>query len=278
MTTEDLGNDVPLEMVVIPGGEFLMGISDSQRETILKEYLKTASQENAEKWTSWKLPQHKVVIPAFCMGKYPVTQKQWLAVMGEFKQEPSFLGDQRPIERVSWDDAIAFCSQLSQKTGKPYRLPSEAEWEYACRAGTTTPFSFGDTITPDLANYNSNYTYGEGAKGACQEQTTDVGSFPANVFGLYDMHGNVWEWCADQWYDSYTNKPESLKQNGAIAWTAENTKISPKPDVAELRLLRGGSWYDNPRHCRSANRNWHGRDYRGFNFGFRLVCAVPRTL
>ena len=254
--TEDLGKEVTLEMVAISGGTFQMG----------------SDEHDSEK------PIHTVKLEPFFMGKYPVTQKQWLAVMGEFKQEPGFSGENRPIERVSWDDAIAFCTRLSQKTGKLYRLPSEAEWEYACRAETTTPFHFGETITPDLANYDGNYTYGEAPKGTYREQTSDVGSFPANAFGLYDMHGNVWEWCADQWYGSYANKPESLKQNGAIAWTTENTKVSPKPDEAELRLLRGGSWYVNPWLCRSAYRYGCRRDLRGNGIGFRLVCAVPSTL
>ncbi|MCY7390830.1 MAG: SUMF1/EgtB/PvdO family nonheme iron enzyme, partial [Leptolyngbyaceae cyanobacterium CAN_BIN12] len=239
--TEDLGNGVTLEIVKIPGGRFLMGTADSDRKKIIQEYVKGGvSQSDAETYVGRETPQHEVTVQSFWMGKYAVTQAQYAAIMGT--NPANFKGAQRPVEQVSWDDAIAFCTQLSQKTGKLYRLPSEAEWEYACRAETTTPFHFGETITPDLANYDGNYTYGEAPKGTYREQTSDVGSFPANAFGLSDMHGNVWEWCADQWYGSYANKPESLKQNGAIAWTTENTKVSPKPDEAELRLLRGGSW------------------------------------
>jgi len=276
--TEDLGNGVTLEIVKIPGGRFLMGTADSDRKKIIQEYVKGGvSQSDAETYVGRETPQHEVTVQSFWMGKYAVTQAQYAAII-DGTNPAKFKGAQRPVEQVSWDDAIAFCTQLSQKTGKLYRLPSEAEWEYACRAETTTPFHFGETITPDLANYNGNYTYGEAPKGTYREQTSDVGSFPANAFGLYDMHGNVWEWCADQWYGSYANKPESLKQNGAIAWTTENTKVSPKPDEAELRLLRGGSWYVNPWLCRSAYRYGCRRDLRGNGIGFRLVCAVPSTL
>ena len=258
--TEDLGKGSTLEMVTIPGGEFLMGTSDTQRTAILKEYLKTASQEDAEQWTSSELPQHKVIISTFCISKYLVTQKQWLAVMGKFETEPGFAGENRPIERVSWDDAIAFCTQVSQNTGKTYRLPTEAEWEYACRAGTTTPFSFGETITPDLANYNGNYIYGDGLKGTYREQTTDVGSFPANLFGLYDMHGNVWEWCADHWHDNYKGAPTD-----GSAWTINGN--------SENRVIRGGSWWTYPVYCRAATRYSHSPAIRN-DLGFRVVCSV----
>jgi formylglycine-generating enzyme required for sulfatase activity len=175
--------------------------------------MRTAIERLAQKFNSdWfrkEKPQHQVTVQPFSMGKFQVTQVQWKAVATltkvnrDLKPEPSkFKGDNRPVEQVSWYDAIEFCDRLSRKTGKPYRLPSEAEWEYACRAGTTTPFHFGETITSELANYNANYTYGAGVKGIYREQTTPVGSFGvANSFGLYDMHGQVWEWCADHWHD-----------------------------------------------------------------------------
>jgi formylglycine-generating enzyme required for sulfatase activity/uncharacterized caspase-like protein len=236
--TEDLGNGVTLEMVAIPGGTFQMG----------------SEEDDDEK------PIHTVTVEPFFMGKYPVTQAQYEAIVGT--NPANFKGAKRPVEQVSWDDAIAFCTQLSQKTGKTYRLPSEAEWEYACRAGTTTPFHFGDTITPDLANYDGNYTYGDAPKGMYREQTTDVGSFPANAFGLYDMHGNVWEWCADPWHDNYQGAPT----DGAVWETGGD---------AAKRRLRGGSWGDFPVDCRSANRFSVAPDVRNYFFvGFRVVCLA----
>jgi formylglycine-generating enzyme required for sulfatase activity len=161
-------------------------------------------------------PQHRVTIQSFWMGKYPITQRQWQAVMGE---NPSyFKGDNRPVENVSWEDVVAFCQRLSEKTGKTYRLPSEAEWEYACRAGTTTPFYFGETITTDLVNYHGEYPYAAAPEGVYREETTEVGIFPPNAFGLYDMHGNVWEWCADPWHDNYNGAPTdgSVWQEGGM--------------------------------------------------------------
>ena len=182
--TEDLGNGVTLDMVYIPGGTFMMGSPESEKE-----------RRDGER------PQHRVTVPAFFMAKYLVTQQQWKAVMGNNLSH--FKGANRPVERVSWNDAVKFCQKLSQKTGRDYLLPSEAEWEYACRARTSTPFYLGETITTDLANYNGNYTYGNEPKGKYRGETTDVGIFPPNAFGLYDMHGNVWEWCADYWHENY---------------------------------------------------------------------------
>ncbi|MFM6495639.1 MAG: formylglycine-generating enzyme family protein, partial [Dolichospermum sp.] len=181
----------------------------------------------------------------------------------ELKPNPSrFKGANRPVEQVSWHDAVEFCARLSNYTKRPYRLPSEAEWEYACRAGTTTPFHFGDTITTELANYDGNYTYGDGPKGVYRGETTEVGSFKiANEFGLYDMHGNVWEWCQDDWHNNYKGAPTDGK-----AWISNNAKSD--------KLLRGGSWLVIPEYCRSAYRSSNGAGFDNNYSGFRVVCDV----
>jgi formylglycine-generating enzyme required for sulfatase activity len=165
---------------------------------------------------------------------------------------------------VSWDDAVEFCQKVIAKTGRDYRLPSEAEWEYACRAGTTTPYYFGETITTDLANYNGNHTYGNEPKGKYQRETTDVGIFRPNAFGLYDMHGNVWEWCADYWHDNYDGAPTD-----GSAWISGGDSNS--------RLLRGGRWSSYPGYCRSAIRSSNSPDGRSFYIGFRIVVSLPRA-
>jgi formylglycine-generating enzyme required for sulfatase activity len=172
------------------------------------------------------------------------------------------------VEQVSWYDAIEFCarlSKLSKLTGREYRLPSEAEWEYACRAGTTTPFYFGETITGELANYDVSNIYADEPKGKYRKETTPVGQFPSNAFGLYDMHGNVWEWCADDWHDNYEGAPRD-----GSAWTKNgNDNYSP---------LRGGSWCNYPDICRSAYRYYSSRR-ADYNYdGFRVVCGAGRTL
>ncbi len=258
--TEDLSNGVVLEMVAIPGGTFMMGSPENEAERFDSES-----------------PQHEVTIQPFFMGKYPITQKQWAAVATlpkvkiDLNSDPShFKSGNLPIEYISWDEATEFCSRLSQYTQKQnpkktYRLPSEAEWEYACRARTTTPFHFGETITTELANYDGNYTYGNSSKGEYRQKTTEVGLFPPNAFGLYDMHGNIWEWCQDGWHESYQSAPI----NGSY-WLDDN-------DNQSRSMLRGGSWDFKPRHCRSAYRLWGGRSDRYYNIGFRVVCVFPRT-
>ncbi|OBQ43454.1 MAG: hypothetical protein AN484_12265 [Aphanizomenon flos-aquae WA102] len=250
---EDLGDGVTLEMVAIPGGTFIMG-----------------SPENEEGYHSSQSPQHQVTVPPFFMGKYPVTQQQWRVVAAlpkvniDLKSDPSyFKGDNLPVECVSWNDAQEFCARLSQMANKTYRLPTEAEWEYACRGGTTTPFYCGETISTDLANYNGNYTYGQGQKGQYREKTTEVGIFPANPFGLYDMCGNVWEWCEDGLHENYINAPID-----GSAWTS----LGSEP------VMRGGSWFNLPQNCRSACRNNNNRDNHYCNVGFRVVCVVGRTI
>jgi formylglycine-generating enzyme required for sulfatase activity len=277
---EDLGNGVQLEMVQIPQGSFLMGAPENEAES-----------HDDEK------PQHQVTIKPFLMGKYAVTQAQWKTVANlpqlerELNPDPSsFKGANRPVECVSWYDAVEFCARLSQHTGKPYRLPSEAEWEYACRARTTTPFHFGETITTDLANYDGtddkdgkwSGSYGKGPKGVYRQETTPVGSFGvANAFGLYDMHGNVWEWCADPWHDRYQGAPidgtvwdETCNDNRYQ--NSIDLLVNTKEDN-RTRLLRGGSWHFLPRNCRSAYRDLGAPDNDNVNFGFRVVCVAAWT-
>ena len=242
---EDLGNSIVLEMVYIPGGTFMMGSPDSESQ---RDYSES--------------PQHRVTVPTFYPGKYPITQAQWEAVMGNNRS--GFKGEKRPVENVSSNQAVEFCKKLSQTTGKIYRLLSEAEWEYACRAGTTTPFHFGETITPKLVNYEGNVTYANAPKGLDRKQTTDVGSFPPNAFGLYDMHGNVWEWCSDEPHHNYNGAPTD-----GSSW---------ETGASNHRLLRGGSWGDLPRNCRSAFRlNPHASVDDKYIFGFRVLCVAAWT-
>jgi formylglycine-generating enzyme required for sulfatase activity len=256
--TEDLGSDIGLDMILIPGGTFLMGSPPDELERYDDES-----------------PQHSVTVPTFFMGRYPVTQAQWRFVTSlpqvNLKLNPApayFKGDNRPVESVNWYDAVEFCQRLSQHTNRTYRLPTEAEWEYAARAGTTTPFYFGETITAELANYDATQTYGDGETGEYRKETTPVDHFGiANGFGLCDMHGNVWEWCLDHWHDNYEDAP-----NDGSAWLTD--------DESAGRLLRGGSWDDNPRLCRCASRNidhlFSDLDY--YVIGFRVVCEYSRIL
>ncbi|WP_430013913.1 formylglycine-generating enzyme family protein [Microcystis ichthyoblabe FBCC-A1114] len=255
-----------IRMMYIPQGEFWMGTEDEEIERLVKKFGWDAHKRER--------PQHLVKVPAFYMSQTPITQGQWRAIAAtakidiDLKTNPSrFIGDELPVERVNWYEAREFCKRLSRETKPEYRLPSEAEWEYACRAGTTTPFYFGETITGELANYNAGYTYAGEAKGEYRQQTTPVGQFPPNAFGLYDMHGNVWEWCADTWHDNYEGAPT----DGSvwIIYGADNR--SP---------LRGGSWYDDPNYCRSASRDNNARRvyYHYFGYGFRVVCGAGGTL
>ncbi|MGC9528797.1 MAG: SUMF1/EgtB/PvdO family nonheme iron enzyme [Limnospira sp.] len=272
---EDLGNGVTLEMVLIPGGTFTMG--------------SPASEQRWSGYSGEEEPQHRVTIQPFLMGKYPITQAQWKRVANlpklqrDLDPDPArFKGNNRPIERVSWYDAIEFCARLAQATKKPYRLPSEAQWEYACRAGTTTPFHFGETLTTDIANYDGNYTYSSGVKGVYRQETTPVGQFKvANAFGLYDMHGNVWEWCADPWHGNYKDAPS----DGRV-WDENNNDYQDYDiDVLvnllktkEMRVLRGGSWFNLPELCRCAFRYGVDPDYLNIDIGFRVSCRPPETL
>jgi formylglycine-generating enzyme required for sulfatase activity len=185
-------------------------------------------------------PQHQVSVAAFLMGRGLVTQAQWQAVMGE-PLRCRCPGPELPAHNVSWGEAQRFCERLAALTGRAYRLPTEAEWEYACRAGSTTAFNTGPTISTDQANYNGQFVYGAGAKGVYRHVPTEAGTFPPNEFGLYDMHGNLWEWCADAWHDDYQGAPADGR-----AWEAGK--------APRYRVTRGGSWHDTPDVCRSAVR------------------------
>ena len=279
--TEELGNEVGLDMVLIPSGSFMMGTEDKEIERLCKTY-------DVEHFRSER-PKHKVTIPNFFMGRYLITQAQW-RVVAEWEQierelnpDPSYFKEdyegvnrwERPVESISWYDAKELCVRLGKKTKKEYRLPTEAEWEYACRAGTSTPFHFGETISTELANYRGTDweyegkvypgNYGRGSKGIYREQTTPVGYFTvANNFGLCDMHGNVREWCEDDWHENYENAP-----NDGSAWLTEESAS---------KVMRGGSWNYNPYDCRSAFRfNLSPPVARNPNIGFRVVCVAPWT-
>jgi formylglycine-generating enzyme required for sulfatase activity len=255
---EQLGQEIELDMILVSGGEFLMGSPETETERFVQED-----------------PQHLVSVKSFFLGRYPVTQEQWQIVAETYEhvnikylnpQPSNFKGAKRPVEQVSWYEAKEYCDRLAKHTKCPYRLPTEAEWEYACRAGTTTPFYFGSTLSTELANYDGSYTYGNGVEGEYRKQSTPVDNFKiANAWGLSDMHGNVWEWCEDHWHNNYNGAPE----NGS-PWLTD--------DVETARILRGGSWIINPKNCRSAYRLNYNPSIRDYSVGFRLACAAPGLL
>ncbi|MBF2080022.1 MAG: formylglycine-generating enzyme family protein [Synechococcales cyanobacterium T60_A2020_003] len=256
-----ISEGVVIRCVDIPAGSFQMG--------------SPATEEGCH---PSQRPQHSVAIAPFRMSQTPITQAQWFAVASlprvsqDLPPQPScFSGDHHPVEQVSWEEAMEFCVRLSAHTQRSYRLPTEAEWEYACRAHTQTPFHFGHTITTELANYsgvNWEYEgklcnkgfYGKGPTGCDRRQTMEVGSFGvANGFGLYDMHGQVKEWCLDVWYPDYTDAPTD--------GSARISHLASSP-----RVLRGGSWNSGPRACRSAYRTKLDPNSRLYDVGFRVVC------
>jgi formylglycine-generating enzyme required for sulfatase activity len=247
--TEDLGDGTAIDMVYIPGGTFQMGCSHN----------------------SSAQPQHPVRIQPFFMGKYTVTQEQWKKVM---ENTSYFKADKRPIEQVSWNESVEFCDRLTKRTGNSYRLPSEAEWEYACRAGTITNLSFGDQITHDLVNTSFGdcediFIYR--SIGCCdpyywhfkdsREHTLDVGQFYPNAFGLFDMHGNVWEWCSDPYHSNYNGAPSD-----GSSWEIGGSE--------NQRMLRGGSWKSDSSECSSSYRYYLSRDSRRNDIGFRVVVGL----
>lgn len=231
-------NSIGMKFVWIPPGSFVMGSPKGEKQRIDSE------------------TQHKVTLTkGFYMGVYLVTQEQWQEVIG--KNPSQFTGEKNlPVESVSWNDCQEFIKKLRAKDPdkKEYRLPTEAEWEYACRAGTTTPFHFGDTISTDQANYDGNFAYGAGKKGICRGKTTPVDAFPANAWGLHDMHGNLYQWCQD-WYGEYPKTDVTDPQG---------------PAKGDTRVIRGGTWYTGPSLCRSARRDGMAAGHRDNYYGFRL--------
>ena len=227
----DLGDSIGLELIWIDPGAFVMGSRDSEKGRGRGE-----------------TQQHVTVTNGFWIGKHEVTQAQWQQVMGG---NPSrFEGAGNPVESVSWIDCQRFIKQLNSKgIAGEFRLPTEKEWEYACRAGTTTVFHYGDRLDATMANFNGERPYGCEEKGAYRRKTVPVGAFTPNAWGLYDMHGNVWEWCVDRYGDD-----------------------SPDPDLR--RVLRGGSLYSGGQNCRSAYRSWDETSDRYGNNGLRVVLSA----
>jgi formylglycine-generating enzyme required for sulfatase activity len=249
---EDLGEGVKLEMVSIPGGTFWMGSPQDDKEAEVTEQ-----------------PQNQVTVAPFYLSKYPVTQAQWRVVASlpkvkfDINPNPSeFKGANKPVDSISYVDALEFCYRLSQKKGKPYRLPTEEEWEYACRAGTNTPFHFGETITTDIANYDGDFTYSKEPKGVERGETTEVGYFQvANAFGLYDMHGNIAEWC-DSEYLPYKGGAQEIGDRDGY-WL----------DFRNCRVVRGGAWMASAQGCRSANRGHGDMELGMWMSGLRVACS-----
>ncbi len=234
---EDLGKQMCMAMLCIPAGEFLMGSSKDE----------VGRNDNEG-------PVHGEIVKDFFIGQFPVTQEQWENVMGFNPSE--FINAKHPVERVTWHEAVDFCETLSKKTGRIYRLPTEVEWEYACRAGTSTPFSFGKYGSTDLLHF-----CGSNCNHSCE-----VGTFPPNIFGLHDMHGNVWEWCSDVWIANYVKRlsPSEIESSESfLSWNFGK------------RVIRGGSWKNKARLCRSAVRRGIRAFHSSSDIGFRVVCVNP---
>jgi len=230
-----------MTFVLIPAGTFMMGSPEDEPERVDNEVL------------------HEVTLQSYYMQTTQVTQGQWESVMGNNPSRFKDGGSDCPVERVSWEDTQAFISKLNQQdsTGT-YRLPTEAEWEYACRAGTSGPFYFGKCLSTDQANYDGNYPLEGCPNGDFRNKTTPVGNFEPNAYGLYDMHGNVWEWCQD-WYGEYPTSPVTDPTG---------------PENGADRVLRGGCWNSVAGYGRSAYRDgdWPGLRYD--SAGFRLVFSL----
>ncbi len=242
-------NSIGMKLVYIRPGEFMMGSRDSAAAVASK------TRNRDRKYFLEEHPQHRVEITrGFYMGTTEVTKAQYRAIMDT---KLSRKGKDNPVRLVSWDDAVEFCRKLSEKEGRTYLLPTEAEWEYACRAGTTTPFYTGETISTSQANYNGNQVYGSGTKGIYRKTRIAVASFPPNAFGLYDMHGNVYEWCQDWHGENY--------------YAVSPTSDPQGPSSGKYRVVRGGSWLWGPGSSRSACRSGNTPSSRSGNGGFRVL-------
>jgi formylglycine-generating enzyme required for sulfatase activity len=240
---EDLGS-FDLDMVAIPGGTFVMGSPEDE-----------AGRSQAEG------PQREVTVPDFAIGRYQITQVQYAALVGHNPSQNQ--ADNNPVECVNWFDARAFCRRLSDLTGRQYRLPSEAEWEYACRAGSTSTFAYGPTLTDELANIYADIPYASAAPGRHRDGPTATGLYPANAFGLHDMHGNLFEWCEDLLHSDFTDAPTD-----ATPWT-DGLGVWP-----DYHVLRGASWVNPPVRSRSAFRFGNIPIYKSIAVGFRVVCPA----
>jgi formylglycine-generating enzyme required for sulfatase activity len=274
--TELLGG-MMLDMVQIPGGGFMMGTLESDLVAVKQGSSRSMEREfnndiveSLIRRFNWEAPKHMVKVPAFYMSKYEITQAQWRAVASlpkvktDLLSDPSsFKGSNLPVETITWEEAIEFCERLSLATGRRFRLPTEAEWEYAARAGTNTPFNFGDSIRTEWANFQGKFPYNNSPKGDFRETTVAAGSLGGpNAFGLYDMHGNVWEWCSDVWNESYEGAPSD-----GSSW--ETGKIP------YLRIIRGGAWDSLGGECRSNARNRMTATIRLNSIGLRIVADIP---
>ncbi|MBS1788343.1 MAG: formylglycine-generating enzyme family protein [Acidobacteria bacterium] len=269
---EDLGGGVNLEMIEIHAGTFMMGNSPIDLGEIETNYARSLNKESRTELherLAAELPQQTVKVSGFYMSKFEVTQAQWRAVAAlpkvnrDLISDPSgFKGGNRPVEQITWEDAMEFCERLSRATGRHYRLPTESEWEYACRAGTTFQFNLGGTIDPDWVNYNGKLPYAAAPKDLFRQQTVPVGSLGiANAFGLYDMHGNVWEWCLDSWHEAQTEPSSDAKD--------ANKQI--REDGTSLRTLRGGAWNSPAGECRSSARKQIPSSMSSNDIGFRVL-------
>ena len=273
---EELGNAVAIEMVKVERGTFMMGAADADSEQVKEEYKRHCREGDCSAALASETPRHQVTVPAFYMSRGEVTQEQWEAVSKlppvriRFSARPSSKKSDptsdpyRPVETITWREAAEFCERLSRHTGLQYRLPTEAEWEYACRGGSETQFAFGETVVPSVVNYNAALPYGSAPKlvGRGTTRPYKFGYLEVNGFGLYDLVGNVSEWCLDAWHSNYKGAP------------ADGTEWSGNSDAG--RVVRGCSWADAGYVCRSTYRQKRPESFKGATVGFRVVTTGKR--